>query len=136
LLYARTFLQDIYPVNSESYRELSEDQISHLDQLIYRFSLLQDTIGNKLFPMILQGIGEYEQNMPFIDILNRLEKLSIIENTEKWLNFREIRNLVTHEYPDNEKELVDGLNELYLQSGYLSSTLDNLMEYVEKRNWL
>jgi len=129
-------LQGIYPVNSESYRDLSEDQISHSDQLIYRFSQLQDTIGNKLFPMILQGIGEYAQNMPFIDRLNRLEKLSIIDDAEKWLNLREIRNLVTHEYPDNEEELIDGLNELYQLSEYLSSTLDNLLDYVEKRNWL
>ena len=56
--------------------------------------------------MILQGIGEYEQNMPFIDRLNRLEKLSIIDDAEKWLNLREIRNLVSHEYPDNEKEVI------------------------------
>ena len=134
--YARDYLLDIYPVNLESYRNLSEDQISHSDQLIYRFSQLQDTIGNKLFPLILQGIGEYEQNMPFIDRLNRLEKLSIIEDSVRWLNLREIRNLVTHEYPDNENEVIDGLNELYHQSGYLSSTLDKLLDYIEKRKWL
>ena len=134
--YALDFLQDIFPVNSESYQELSQEQISHADQLIYRFLQLQDTIGNKLFPLILQGLGEYTQNMPFIDILNKLEKLSVIESTEKWLSLRENRNLVTHEYPDNEKEIVDGLNELHQQSQYLSTALNNLLVYIRKRKWL
>jgi len=93
--YTLDFLQNIFPVNSASYQELSQEQISHTDQLIYRFLQLQDTIGNKLFPLILQGLGEYAQNMPFIDMLNKLEKLSVIESAEQWLSLRETRNLVT-----------------------------------------
>ncbi len=134
--YALNFLQEILPLKSKSYLELSQEQISHADQLIYRFSQLQDTIGNKLFPLILQGLGEYSPNMPFIDILNQLEKLSVIESTEHWLSLREIRNLVTHEYPGNEKEIVDALNELHQQTFYLSSTLDNLMLYIKNRKWI
>jgi hypothetical protein len=134
--YALDYLQEILPIKSKSYLELSQEQISHADQLIYRFSQLQDTIGNKLFPLILQGLGEYSQNMPFIDILNQLEKLSVIESTEHWLSLREIRNLVTHEYPGNEKEIVDALNELHQQTFYLSSTLDNLMLYIKNRKWV
>jgi uncharacterized protein with HEPN domain len=74
--------------------------------------------------------------MPFIDILNTLEKLSIIEGAEQWLSLREIRNLVTHEYSGNEQDMVDALNELYQLSQVLSSTLDNLMVYIKHRNWL
>ena len=66
-------------MNSEAYKGLPQEQISQTDQLIYRFSQLQDTIGNKLFPLILQGLGEYSQNMPFIAIINKLEKLSMIK---------------------------------------------------------
>jgi len=74
--------------------------------------------------------------MPMIDIIHKLEKLSVIEDAEKWLGLREIRNMVTHEYPGNEKEIVDGLNELHEQSLYLSSILENLLVYIKKRNWL
>ena len=73
--------------------------------------------------------------MPFIDILNTLEKLSIIEVAEQWLGLREIRNLVTHEYSGNEQEMVDALNELYQQAQVLSLTLDNLSVYIKRRNW-
>jgi hypothetical protein len=73
--------------------------------------------------------------MPFIDILNSLEKLSIIESAEQWLGLREIRNLVTHEYSGNEQEMVDALNELHQQAQVLSSTLDALLVYINRRNW-
>jgi uncharacterized protein YutE (UPF0331/DUF86 family) len=73
--------------------------------------------------------------MPFIDILNTLEKLSIIEGAEQWLSLREIRNLVTHEYSGNEQEMVDAFNELYQQAQVLSSALDNLSVYIKRRNW-
>ena len=73
--------------------------------------------------------------MPFIDILNTLEKLSIIEGAEQWLSLREIRNLVTHEYSGNEQEMVEALNELYQQAQVLGSTLDNLSFYIKQRNW-
>jgi hypothetical protein len=134
--YAWDSLKDIFPVDTKSYKELTQEQISRTDQLIYRFSQLQDTIGNKLFPLILEGLGEYTPNMPFIDILNTLEKLSIIEGAEQWLGLREIPNLVTHEYSGNDKEMVDALNEVFHQAQVLSSTLDNLSVYIKGRNWL
>ena len=73
--------------------------------------------------------------MPFIDILNTLEKLSIIEVAEQWLSLREICNLVTHEYSGNEQEMVDALNELFQQAQVPGSTLDNLSVYIKRRNW-
>jgi hypothetical protein len=133
--YAMDSLKNIFPIDTKSFKELSPEQVSRTDQLIYRFSQLQDTIGNKLFPLILEGLGEYKPNMPFIDILNTLEKLSIIEGAEQWLGLREIRNLVTHEYSGNEQEMVDALNELYQQAQVLISTLDNLSVYIKRRNW-
>ncbi len=129
-------LKDVFPIDAKSYKELTQENISRTDQLIYRFSQLQDTIGDKLFPLILEGLGEYVPSMPFIDILNKLEKLSILASAEQWLNLREIRNLVTHEYPDNEQELIDVLNELYHQAQILSSNMDNFLVYIKRRNWI
>ena len=45
--YARDSLKNIFPIDTKSFKELSPEQISRTDQLIYRFSQLQDTIGNK-----------------------------------------------------------------------------------------
>jgi hypothetical protein len=136
MFYAVDSLEDIFPLNPNSVRKLSPEQVSHTDQLIYRFSRLQDTMGTKLFPLILQGLGEYDQGQPFIDMLNKLEKFSLIDSAEQWLRLREIRNLVSHEYPDNEKELAEGLNELRQESRYLDTVLNDLLRTMKERAWL
>jgi len=64
------------------------------------------------------------------------KKLSIIDSADKWLSLREIRNIVTHEYPDNEEEIADGLNQLSREAHYLSSLLDKLIEYIKSRKLL
>jgi len=122
MMYAYNKLKSLFPINLKTYNLLSPENISLTDQLIYRFSKLQDTMGDKLFRIILEGLEEDTSSMPFIDILNKLEKLNILEDHNEWLVFRETRNLVSHEYPFLQDELVTGLNELYLQSGNLSNT--------------
>lgn len=133
MMHAISRLDNVLPVKSNNLNCLTPDQVSLSDQMIYRFSQLQDTIDSKLFPLLLLGLGEDISNKPFIDILNKLEKLSIIDNAEKWLSLREIRNLVTHEYPGNEDEVAYGLNKLYQESIYLSSLLEKLVSYVDEK---
>ena len=41
--------------------------------------------------------------------MNKLEKLEIIESAVEWMIFRNIRNSLIHEYPDNEEEIVQGI---------------------------
>jgi hypothetical protein len=136
MLYAQSNLETIFPVSPDNMKSLTADQITLTDQLIYRFSQLQDTIGNKLFPLILEGLGEDGRNKPFIDILNRLEKLSVIESVDKWLSLREIRNILTHQYPDNDEEIADALNHIFRESHYLSSVFDNIQKYLKSRKLL
>jgi uncharacterized protein with HEPN domain len=56
-----------------------------------------------------------------LDVLNRLEQLSIIDSAEKWIELREVRNLITHDYPHLIEELVDGLNQLSIKALELSN---------------
>jgi hypothetical protein len=85
------------------------EAIKTIDTFIYRFSKIQDYMGEKLFPAVLQELGEYKSAMPFKDVLNKLERLEIISSAMSWMEYREIRNTLTHEYPDNEKEIIEGI---------------------------
>jgi hypothetical protein len=40
------------------YNSLDESYVSTMDQMIFRFSKLQDTMVNKIFPSILELNGE------------------------------------------------------------------------------
>ncbi|MCB2219422.1 MAG: hypothetical protein KQI35_03430 [Bacteroidetes bacterium] len=97
--FARDQLIYYFPLDVDSYNLLDAEQISFTDQLVFRFTKLQDLMGRKLFRLILESLDEDVENMAFIDMLSRLEKLNLLEDHQKWLELREVRNLMAHEYP-------------------------------------
>lgn len=133
LNYAYDILLSSFPLEEGSYDKLSDRQISLCDQLIYRFAKLQDTMGSRLFRLILMGLEEPNENLPFIDVLLKLEQLGILEDHEKWLFLREVRNTVAHEYPFNKDELIAGLNQLVANVPVISAIWLYQYEYVQKR---
>lgn len=85
------------------------EKVKTIDSFIYRFIKIQDKMGEKLFPAVLMALQEYDPGMPFIDILNRLEKLRLLPSADEWIEFRSLRNTLTHEYPDNEDEIIEAI---------------------------
>lgn len=71
--------------------ELTVDPVRTLDQLLFRFGKLQDAIGVRLLPAILQLVQEWRDNEPFLDKLNRAEKLGMLPSVEHWQLLRELR---------------------------------------------
>jgi hypothetical protein len=69
------------------------------DQLLFRFTKLQDALGERLLPATLQQLAEPFEDWPMRDRLNRLEKLGFL-NLDDWLRWRDLRNRLAHEYPD------------------------------------
>lgn len=78
---------------------LSDAEVRTLDQLVFRFGRLQDAMGTRLLPALLQLTQEWQDNEPFIDKLNRAEKLGMLPSAEQWQLLRELRNQTAHEYP-------------------------------------
>ncbi len=73
------------------------------------FNRANDNVEDiKKFPVDLT-IYDDKDNMSLIDILDKLEKLEIIKNADHWINYRMIRNKLTHEYPDNQEEVIEGI---------------------------
>lgn len=83
--------------------------VKTIDSFIYRFIKVQDKMGEKLFPIVLEKLQEYKPNMPFIDILNKMERLELISSSNNWIEFRKLRNTLTHDYPDNTEELLEAI---------------------------
>ena len=69
------------------------------DQILFRFTKLQDTLGERLVPATLQQLAETFEDWPMRDRLERLEKLGYLV-VDDWLRWRELRNRLAHEYPD------------------------------------
>jgi len=85
-------------------KSFSEATIGNIDQLIFRFTKLQDELGNNTFRFLLEYLQEDISDKPFRDILNVLQRLKIIESSDAWLSLRELRNDLTHDYPELSDE--------------------------------
>ena len=101
-----------FPIDKESYKNILNDiyLLAFSDQVIYRFAKLQDTIGAKLFKGLLLYQGE-NIDKPFLDILNQLEKIDIVD-VEEWFELRDLRNEIAHDYENNDYLAIDILNNI------------------------
>ena len=80
-----------------------------VDSFIFRFTKIQDLIGEKLFKEILDKVGEFRRNMSFTDILDKAEKLEIIDSADKWSNFLKALN---------NSEKTEGYRRLWKEKSY------------------
>ena len=80
--------------------ERDPEMVRLTDQILFRFAKLQDAMGLRLIPSTLAVLQEPYEEWPMQDRLNRLEQLGFIE-VMRWLEWREIRNRLAHEYPDD-----------------------------------
>ena len=69
------------------------------DQILYRFTKLQDAMSERLIPATLGWLREAHEAWPMRDRLDRLEKLGFLD-VNTWLHWRDVRNRLAHEYPD------------------------------------
>ncbi len=67
-----------------------------LEAFVSRFGRMQDTIADKLLPRWLLALAELPGSQ--IETLNRAERLGVLGSTERWLEARNLRNRLVHEY--------------------------------------
>ena len=118
------------PLDISRYNQLSEDEVEHIDQFLFRFAKLQDAMGEKLFILMLEFLEEENpKSKPFIDTLNRLEQLGLLEYKNTWLELRKIRNNIAHQYEDDPKQASEALNSIYAAK----PTLERIFQTIKTR---
>ena len=130
LNWAISQLADDFPLSAEKLTQLSDMEIAVLDQFSTRFAKLQDAMGAKLFPAVLELTKEQGELKAFIDKLNRLEQIGAIESAQDWLLLRESRNSLAHDYPDDLELQSAALNQLYQLSKQLLKLLEKLKLFI------
>lgn len=131
-------LKHLIPFTEDSIKNLSKEESAYVEVIYSRFGKLQDTIGNKIFPAILAITGEAA--LTFIDKLNTLEKLRYLNHAAWWLEIRDLRNQITHDYDDDYETIAKHTNTLIEQSQkllaywhYLKPKLTTLIDRSEKQ---
>lgn len=89
------------PFQAATVKVMQSGTRQRLDQTAYRFIKLQDTLGERVLPGLLDLAEEpLSDSVTFQQKLRRLERLGAIPSADAWRLLREIRNQIAHEYPD------------------------------------
>ncbi|XGA79237.1 hypothetical protein OR573_12090 [Halomonas sp. CH40] len=78
-----------------------------LEAFASRFCRLQDTLGDKLLPALLRALGEPDKAL--LINLDKAEKFGWLVSTEKWVELRQLRNQMIHEYIEEAPVLHNAL---------------------------
>ena len=100
-----------------------------IDQFVYRFIKLQDTLGEHVLRTFASEVlAEPVHDAPLIDVLMRLERYGYLEAVQ-WARWRSLRNSLTHEYPDHPETRIAGLEE----ARHAADVLTRLVEQIDAR---
>lgn len=123
-------LKPYLPVASSHLDE--RDVVEHIDQMIFRFTKIQDSMGRRLIPLIVEVLEADTSEMTFIDKLNRIEKIGLIELGE-WNAYRKIRNDLAHSYPEAKEELIEAINEAAAVVGKLEAAYLKMRRFCQEK---
>ncbi len=104
-------------------------QAEQLEAFVSRFSRLQDMMAGKLLPRWLMALAETPGSL--IETLNRAEKLGVIESVDTWLEARQLRNRLIHEYMRDEEHFYQDLMLANDYSLMAIQTYNRLLSYCE-----
>ena len=111
--------------------ESDPDLAERVEAFVSRFGRLQDTIGDKLLPLLLVLLGE--KPSAAIDNLDRAERLGLIASVDDWLTMRNLRNQMVHEYVEDPVVLNAALQSGHAFVPALVAAADAMVIEIERR---
>jgi hypothetical protein len=121
---------------AESVGGLSAETVQLLDQSAYRFGKLQDTLGTRVLPAILDLTEEpFPESTPFGQKLQRLERLNVIPSVTQWRMLRELRNQIAHEYLEAPALKAAALNRFLDGINDILQVWQQVSRYVNAQGW-
>jgi len=112
-----------FPLDGQQLADDNEALITLIDQFVFRFIKLQDTLGEHVLrPFCLEVLLEPVEDSSLADILNLLERRGYLA-ADDWRSQRAMRNILTHEYPEQVTWQAETLNRASVMSLQLTDWL-------------
>jgi len=109
------------------------DLAERVEAFVGRFGRLQDTVGDKLLPILLDALGE--KSATTIDNLDRAERLELLQSADEWMTMRNLRNQMVHEYVEDPSVLISALQSGHSFVPALVAAADSMIAEIERRGW-
>ena len=110
------------------------DLAERVEASVSRFARLQDTLGDKLIPVLLSAL----EGRPgaAIDNLDRAERLGFLQSVDQWMAMRQLRNQMVHEYVEDPMILAGALQSVHPFVPSLLSAVGAIRDEVARRGCL
>jgi hypothetical protein len=109
------------------------DLAERVEAFVGRFGRLQDTVGDKLLPLLLAALGE--KSAATIDNLDQAERLGLLKSADEWMTMRSLRNQMIHEYVEDPVVLANALQSGHAFVPALVAAAGNMSAEIERRGW-
>lgn len=110
----------------------SFEELESFDSLTSKFNRTSDIFTQKVLRTVWMLL--HEPFVPFIDMMNKCEKMALLTSADQMIEIRDMRNQIAHEYlPDAIRDLVPEAIEL------TTSLFENIEEcgfFLENRAWI
>ncbi len=116
--------------NPVIFNALKIEEKAILDAYLKRFASVQDFLGAKIFSPLLEiaGIGSGKMS----EVLFIIEKENIIDSIGHWIELREIRNELEHDYPENIETALQDLKFCIDSFSKIESYYLNSLTFAQK----
>lgn len=112
--------------------EYTFEEMESFDSLSSKFGRTSDIYTQKVLRTIWELL--HEPYVPFIDFLNKSEKLNLIKSADKLIEIRDLRNQIRHEYiPEAVYDLVPVVIDLH---NVLEENIRKTKQFLKSRNWI
>lgn len=123
----------VFTLEQVNQLEADPELAERVEAFVGRFGRLQDTVGDKLLPLLLAALGEKPASA--IDNLDRAERLGLLNSADEWMTMRNLRNQMVHEYVEDPLVLNSALQTGHAFVTTLIAAATNMVTEIERRGW-
>ncbi len=131
---AEKLFKEGFSVERAKTLDVDEGLSERLEAFTSRFARLQDTLGDKLIPALLEALNEKKRAQ--IDNLDAAERLGWLASVDEWQVMRQLRNQMVHEYIEDLTVLVSAINTANHFVPVLILVVQNLKKEMLQRGWV
>ncbi len=125
--------EGLFTLEQATRLEEDPDLAERVEAFVGRFGRLQDTVGDKLLPLLIAALGE--KSSAAIDNLDRAERLGLLKSADEWMTMRNLRNQMIHEYVEDPVILSNALQSGHYFVPALIATASKMIAEIERRGW-
>jgi uncharacterized protein with HEPN domain len=123
----------LFTIEQATRLETDHDLAERVEAFVGRFGRLQDTVSDKLLPLLLDALGE--KTSAVIDNLDRAERLGLLKSADDWMTIRNLRNQMVHEYVEDPVVLSSALQTGHAFVPALIVAANKMIAEIERRGW-